>query len=84
LQRPIAAELLKGDPPEQQRVGRLSLLAESGVEIGLIDVLGACSLEPALACVDDAVERDVLGYDQLPQSRPPLTVVTAKPLIDPA
>jgi len=61
LQRPVAAKLLKSDPPDEQRVGRVRLLAESCVEIGLIDLLGARRREPALARVDDALERDVLG-----------------------
>ncbi|HEX2303770.1 MAG TPA: hypothetical protein VHH57_09145 [Gaiella sp.] len=39
-------------PPEQQRVGRLGLLAESRVEVGLIDLLIARDREPAFARVD--------------------------------
>jgi hypothetical protein len=64
LQRPVAAHLLERDPPEEQRIGGLALLPERRLDVRYV-VLAAGGVEPALGRVDDAVERDVLGDDQV-------------------
>jgi hypothetical protein len=69
LQRPVPAHLLGRHPPEHQRIGGLSLLANCGLNVCLIDLgVGAGRVEPALRRFDDAVERDVLSDDQVPQA----------------
>jgi hypothetical protein len=55
--RPVAAHVLEGHSPEEQRIGvRL-------IDFGVI----AGRVEPALGRVDDAIECDVLRDDQIPQ-----------------
>jgi hypothetical protein len=62
---PVAAHLLERDPSEQDGVGGLALLAQRRDEVGLVDLGLVGHAEPAIGGVDDAVERDVLGDDQI-------------------
>jgi len=69
--RPVAAHLLEGRAADQERVGRFALLGQRGDDVGLVEVLVAGRGEPALGGVDDAVEGDVLGDDQVAMDAAP-------------
>jgi hypothetical protein len=72
LQRPVPAHLLERHPPEQQRIGGVALLAKGRLNVCVIDRgVIAGRIEPTLRRLDDAVERDVLSDDQVPQISPP-------------
>jgi hypothetical protein len=62
---PVAAQLLERHPPEHDGVGRFALLAERGHEVGLVDFRIVGDAEPTRRRVDDAIEGDVLGDDQI-------------------
>jgi hypothetical protein len=66
--QPLAAHLLKCRPSEHC-VGGRRLFTNCLIEVGLIDVFFSRWYEPALASVDDTVQRDVLGDGQLPHAR---------------
>jgi hypothetical protein len=72
LQRPPAAShLLEGHTPDEEPVGRLTLLAQRLLEVAAIDVgARAGRVEPARCEIDDSVEGDLLGDHQVSHAPP--------------
>jgi hypothetical protein len=68
--RPVAAHLLERPPPEEDGVGRLALRTQRRHEVGLVDLRVVGHAEPTLRRIDDPIEGDVLGDDQISHLHP--------------
>jgi hypothetical protein len=69
LQWPVPAHVLEGHASEEQRIRSVALFPQRRLDVGLIDV-GVVSgwSEPSPGSVDDTIECDVLGDDQIPHT----------------